>query len=508
MQITALVHPGFTIGAIDRRVFGSFIEHLGRGVYEGIYEPGHPTADSDGFRGDVLNLVAELGVTVVRYPGGNFVSGYRWEDGVGPREKRPVRLDAAWHSIETNQIGLNEFMDWAARAGVEPLMAVNLGTRGVQDALDLLEYSNFTGGTALSDLRVQHGVPQPHGITLWCLGNEVDGPWQLGHKGAEEYGRLARETAAAMRQIDPGLQLVVCGSSHSHMPTFGEWESTVLEQCYDEVDFVSLHQYYWEGEDAKGFIAAGVDLDAFIRGVIATADAVGAKLHSPKKIMLSLDEWNIWYPQPPVVEGVERPWSEHPRLLEDVYTVLDAVTLGGLLITILRHSDRLKMACLAQLVNVIAPIRSEPGGPVWRQTTFYPFSLTARLARGVTLQMPVSGETISTSKFGEIAAVDSVATWDEETGRLSVLLLNRSFDDEANLEVDVSAFSPAGDITIVESALMHDDDPWATNTMDAPTRVLPKPVAARVENGILKVALPAISWAAVSLVVPARVDPS
>src|SRR5690606_26946697 len=218
--------PAFVVGPVRRRTFGSFVEHLGRCVYTGIHDPGHPTADADGFRQDVIDLVKELGVGTVRYPGGNFVSGYRWEDGIGPVEQRPRRLDLAWHSTDPNTVGVDEFMRWCAKADIEPMMAVNLGTRGVQEALDLLEYTNVVGGTHFADLRRSHGQEEPYRIRMWCLGNEMDGPWQIGHKTAEEYARLAKETANAMRMVDPDLELVVCGSSSSSMPTFGSWEAT------------------------------------------------------------------------------------------------------------------------------------------------------------------------------------------------------------------------------------------------------------------------------------------
>ena len=291
-----VIDPAAQVAPVKRRLFGSFVEHLGRCVYTGIYEPGHPTADEDGFRGDVLALTQELGVSVVRYPGGNFVSNYRWEDGVGPRDRRPVRRDLAWRTIETNEVGVDEFIKWAGRAGVEPMLAVNLGTRGVAEALDLLEYANHPAGTTLSDQRVANGAPDPHAVRLWCLGNELDGPWQTGHKTAAEYGRLAAETARAMRQAEPDLELVACGSSHSSMPTFGSWEATVLEEAYDVVDYISLHAYYEEHDgDPGSFLASAVDMDRFIDAVTATADHVRAKLGASKRIDLSFDEWNVWY---------------------------------------------------------------------------------------------------------------------------------------------------------------------------------------------------------------------
>ena len=376
-----VVEPAFVVGALDRRLFGSFVEHMGRCVYTGIYEPGHPTADADGFREDVLALVRELGVTAIRYPGGNFVSNYDWEDGVGPKEERPRRLDLAWRAIEPNQFGTDEFVAWSRKADVQPIWAVNLGTRGIREAVDLLEYCNLPAGTALGDRRGANGSPEPHDIRIWCLGNEMDGPWQIGHKTAEEYARLAEETANAMRRVDPGLELVACGSSNAGMPTFGDWERVVLERTYDLVDHISLHAYYEPRDgDQASFLAAAEEMDRMISAVIATADHVKALKRSDKELTLSFDEWNVWYQQHfPGELGL--PIREVGPLIEDTYTVDDAVVVGSLLITLLRHADRVKIACLAQLVNVIGPIRTEPGGRAWRQTIFYPFALDREVRR-------------------------------------------------------------------------------------------------------------------------------
>ncbi|MDQ4138551.1 MAG: alpha-L-arabinofuranosidase, partial [Actinomycetota bacterium] len=373
-------------------MFGSFLEHLGRCVYDGIYEPTHPTANEDGFRMDVVELVRELGTSTIRYPGGNFVSGYRWEDGIGPRENRPKRLDLAWHSMETNEVGVDEFSRWCQLTGSELMMAVNLGTRGMDAALDLLEYVNHPGGTRLSDQRIANGGVEPYGIKMWCLGNEMDGSWQVGAMSADDYGKIAARTATAMRMIEPDLELVACGSSSSSMPTFGEWERVVLEHCYDVVDFVSCHAYYQErGGDLASFLASSLDMEYFIATVVATADHVKHKRRSSKTINLSFDEWNIWYLDEHKESGVIREgWPYAPRLLEDVYSVADAVVLGNLLITLLANSDRVTSASLAQLVNVIAPIMTEPGGAAWRQTTFFPFATTSRLAKGVVLKPVVT----------------------------------------------------------------------------------------------------------------------
>jgi len=494
------VEPTTTIGAIDRRVFGSFVEHLGRCVYTGIYEPSHPTADADGFRADVLALVKELGVTAVRYPGGNFVSGYRWEDGVGPVEGRPRRLDTAWHTIETNEVGLLEFTRWLERVGAEPMLAVNLGTRGVQEALDLLEYCVIDSGTALSDLRATHGRREPIRAKVWCLGNEMDGPWQLGHMSAEQYGIKAASTAHAMKLIDPDLELVACGSSARSMPTFGAWERTVLEHTYEHVEFISCHAYYWERDgDLASFLASPVDMEGFIAEVIEAVDEIKAAKGSDKTISLSFDEWNVWYltrhMEQEAITGIDN-WPIAPRLLEDQYSVADAVVVGGLLIALLKHADRVRAACLAQLVNVIAPIMTEPGGAAWKQTTFFPFALASRLARGEALRVPIACDAVETERYGTVPVVDAVATRDLEAGTGALFLVNRSVTESIEVAVDVSAL----DATVLTEALtLADEDPYAANTKDDPERVgMTTNASAALVDGTLTVTLPPVSWTALA----------
>ena len=267
---TLAISVGRRIGIADPRLFGSFVEHLGRGVYGGVFEPTHPSATPEGFRADVLDLVSELGVTVVRYPGGNFVSGYDWRDGIGPRSERPRRLDLAWKSIETNQFGTDEFVAWCKAAGVEPMLALNLGLGDTKAALELLEYSNFPGGTTLSDERAANGSREPHNVRLWCLGNELDGDWQLGHRSAEAYAQVAETTASAMRTLDPKLELVAVGSSHADMATFGTWEATVLERTIELVDYISCHIYFYDKGDLAEFLRSSDRLDSFLDSVAAT----------------------------------------------------------------------------------------------------------------------------------------------------------------------------------------------------------------------------------------------
>lgn len=498
-----VVDDAFTVSEVPDRLFGSFVEHLGRCVYTGIYEPDHPSADEDGFRTDVLDLVKELGVTTIRYPGGNFVSGYRWEDGVGPKDKRPVRLDTAWHCTETNEFGLHEMMRWLEKAGDNELMeAINLGTRGTQEALDLLEYANIPDGTELSERRRANGADKPFDIRMWCLGNEMDGPWQLGHKSAEDYGKLTAETARGMRRIDPDLELVACGSASHVMETFGSWERSVLDQAYDLVDFLSCHAYYYpERGDMASFLASGEDMEGFIADVAAVIDAAKAQNRSKHNVYLSFDEWNVWYwdDEPSKnPEGIGN-WPVAPRLLEDVYCAADAVATGDMLITLLKHTDRVKAASLAQLVNVIAPIMTEPGGPAWRQTTFHPFALTSRLARGgVVFEPKLDCATTPTERYGDVPVLDAVAV-DGVDGSVSVFVVNRSLSDAQEFEIVL----PQGrSYTGVSAMTLHDDDPKACNTKEQPDRVVPRNnESAKLDagSGTVRVNLPAVSWTALTI---------
>ncbi|MFG1945950.1 alpha-N-arabinofuranosidase [Nonomuraea sp. NPDC048826] len=488
------IDPAFRVAPVRRRTFGTFVEHLGRCVYTGIYEPDHPGADDDGFRSDVLDLTRELGVSTVRYPGGNFVSGYRWEDGIGPKENRPRRLDLAWHSTETNEVGVDEFVRWCRKAGVEPMMAINLGTRGIAEAVDLLEYCNHPSGTALSDLRAAYGAKEPHDIRMWCLGNEMDGPWQTGHKTAREYGRLAAETARAMRMVDPALELVACGSSGSSMPTFGAWEATVLEETYDVVDFVSCHAYYEEKDgDLGSFLACSTDMEYFIRSVVATADHVGARLKSRKRIDISFDEWNVWYLSRFQAAEPPRDWPVAPPLLEDHYHLADAVAFGGLLITLLRNSDRVTAASLAQLVNVIAPIMTEPGGRAWRQTTFHPFAQASRYAAGDVLRVEPVSPSYETAEYGEQPLLHAVATHSDQG--VTIFAVNRSVDGPLSLELDARAL---GGARITSATTLTDPDVYARNSADDPDRVAPR-ANENVEQDPMRVLLPPVSWNVIHL---------
>ena len=493
-----VVSADFAVGEIDPRLFGSFVEHMGRCVYTGIYEPGHPSADAEGFRADVEALVDELGPTLVRYPGGNFVSGYRWEDGIGPREERPRRIDYAWRSIESNQIGVDEFLPWAERRGLETMMAVNLGTRGILDAANLVEYCNVSSGTAWSDLRRVNGRQEPYGVALWCLGNEMDGPWQTGHKTALEYGRLAAQAAQVMKAVDPSIKLVACGSSARDMPTFGQWESTVLDECYDYVDYLSLHAYYEERDgDRRRFLESGAELDGFIRDVAATVDAVGARRHSAKRIDLSLDEWNVWYiaNQPQETASLR----EAPRLIEDDYSALDAVVVGDLLIAMMNNADRVKIGCQAQLVNVIAPIRTEPGGDAWRMTTFYPFATAATQSGATVLDARVDSTSQTPSgraRVDDVAVAVTARTLDAGESELTIFLTNRA-DSPARVVVDLVGY---GAVRVISSMVITSDHAGGRASAAEVLEVVPRELSAcTVTAAGLEADLPSESWSVVTV---------
>jgi alpha-N-arabinofuranosidase len=489
-----VLDPAFTIASVSRKLFGGFVEQMGRGVYGGLYEPGHPSADARGFRTDVADLVRELGISTVRYPGGNFVSNYRWEDGIGPVDDRAPRLDLAWRALEPNTFGLDEFIAWCRTVEAEPMMAINLGTRGIQEALDLLEYCNVPGGTRLSDQRRRNGSPDPHDIRIWCLGNEMDGPWQIGRKTAFEYGRLAAETGRAMLAMDPDLQLVACGSSGSDMPWFGEWERVVLAEAYDQVDYISAHAYYWEDEgDLPSFLGSSVHFENYIRDVISTADHVRASLKSKKRINVSVDEWNVWYQKRH--RPVPSAWKIGEPRLEDDYDVADAVVVGSMLISLLRNSDRVHSASLAQLVNVIAPIRTEPNGPAWKQTIFHPFAQASRYARGVVLGTPVASTMHDTMKHGDVADVDAVATWNEDTREVTIFLVNTTADEDAGVTVDLRSL-PVD--RILEASQLWDIDPDRRATVEAAVEPSVN-TSVRFEGRQLHVTLPATSWNMVRL---------
>jgi len=463
-----------TLPPLDRNLFGSFLEHLGRAIYGGIYEPGSKLSDSNGFRKDVLDEVKRLGVPIIRYPGGNFVSGYHWQNGVGPKKGRPRVLEKAWDSIETNQFGTNEFMAWCRLAGAAPLMGLNLGTGTPEQAAALVEYCNVEKGTRWSDLRREHGIAEPHRVQHWCLGNEMDGPWQIGHMSATEYGLKAADAARQMRYVDHGVKLVACGSSGPFMPTYLEWDREVLEQCYDYVDGLSLHRYFGNARETNGdtakYLAMNLSMERQIAETAAVCDYVQGRKRSAKKLWLSFDEWNVSY-RTTSGDAVDGKRQESPHLLEEVYNLEDALLVGGLINSLLRNSDRVKVACLAQLVNVIAPIVTNSNG-LLRQSIFYPYSWALQFARGAAVNLLVESPQYEVPGMDHVPYVDVAATYNAESKDFSVFVLNRDLSKARELEFLWEGSAPS---RVVESQTLTGDDLKALNSFEAPQRVAPRP---------------------------------
>ncbi len=497
MATTLILDKSFEIGDVDDRLYGSFVEHLGRCVYGGIYDREHPDSDDQGFRKDVLNLVRELRVPLVRYPGGNFVSQYDWKDGIGPFENRPKRLDLAWQTVDPNLVGINEFVDWCAKANTKALLAINLGTAGLQQARELLEYVNHPGGTQWSDLRKKHGYEKPHDIKMWCLGNEMDGPWQVGHKTAYEYGRLANETAAMFKSYDNNLEMVLCGSSFYKMPTFPEWEMEALDLAYHNVDYVSLHLYTGNREqDFSRYIASSVGMDSYIETVISACDVIQAKKRGKKQINLSFDEWNVWYRARGENDSDKNTWTIGRHLLEEVYNMEDALVVGTMLNSLIRHADRVKIACLAQLVNVIAPMVAEENGPVRKQTIFYPYMHASQFGRGTSLHVLYNGETYDTKEFENVPFLDTSAVWDKNQDELAIFIVNRR-ESLVQAAITLGGF---GDYEPTEHIILSHRDLAASNSNANPEMVLPKQASKPLkEQEKLAVDLAPRSWNVIRL---------
>ena len=493
-KASMILDKDYQVSRIDERIYGSFIEHLGRAVYGGIYEPGHPEADEQGFRKDVMAAVKKLGVPIVRYPGGNFVSGFNWEDSVGPVDLRPKRLDLAWFTTETNEVGLHEFYDWTQKAGSDLMYAINLGTRGPEQARDIVEYANHKGGSKFSDMRIANGRKEPFNIKLWCLGNEMDGPWQMGHKTGYEYGRTANEAAKIMKWVDPTIELVACGSSNTEMPTFGSYELEMLEECYENIDYVSLHRYYGNPtQDTPGFLARSMDMDDFIHTVASICDAVKGKKHSKKQLNLSFDEWNVWYHSNEQDQEIwkQDKWNRALPLLEDIYNFEDALLVGSMLMTLIRNADRVKIACLAQLVNVIAPIMTRNGGGCWAQTTYYPFMHASLYGRGTALRALVNSPVYDCQDYEGVPYIDSAAVLGDD-GSLTVFCVNRDMKEDYELSLDLRSF---GNLKFTEHILLHNDDVKAVNTESNPGNVIPTAgPGGNIESGKALIRIPSLSW--------------
>lgn len=486
-----LLHPSFAIGPVDPRVFGGFLEHLGRAVYEGVYDPACRHADGEGFRSDVLAALARLRMTAMRYPGGNFASGYHWRDGVGPRADRPAVRDLAWQSVESNAFGTDEFVSLCRKMGWTPMLTVNLGTGTPEEARDWVEYCNCPVGTREADRRAANGRPEPHAVKLWCLGNEMDGSWQLGHVPADQYAIRAQQAAKMMKDCDRTIETVVCGSCGTGMSTYMEWDRQVLDYLGDAADYISLHRYVGNrADDTPDYLAVTASVDRQIEDMDAACRFAQARRRSSRRTLLCFDEWNVWYR----ASGGDGQGKRAPHLLEEVYNLEDALVVAGFLNSFIRHADVVKIANLAQIVNVIAPLLTR-GDDLLVQSIFHPFAMMAKRRDGVSLRLAVDGPSYEGKTNGRVPYLDASAILGE--GLLHVFLTNRSDRAAAPVSIEPAGLSAAS----LESAeILTGPGPKAANSFEHP-----EAVAARrfddvsVRAGRARLRLPPLSMAALSL---------
>ena len=503
MQVSITAVKDFKISKIDKRIYGSFLEHLGRAIYEGIYEPDHPDSDENGFRQDVMKLITDLNMPTVRYPGGNYISSFNWEDSIGPIKDRPTRLDLAWKTRETNEFGLNEFITWCRKTNIEPMYAINLGTRGIDAARNILEYCNHPSDSYWSDLRIKHGYKEPHDIKMWCLGNEMDGEWQVGHKTANEYGRLVHEVAKSMRKFDSSLELIIAGSSSEAMLTYPDWEREILEHSYDSVDYIALHKY-WTNYDKKttSYLSSSIPLQEYISTVEGTIDYVKAKKRSKKQIKISFDEWNPWYHSRDMqtqnfLDKNLSEWPKAPPLYEDMYNILDTLLVGTVLNTFINNSHIVKIGCMAQLVNVIPAISTVKGGISWVQGIYYPLYFASLYGRGESLQLKIDCPKYSTDIADDVKYIDASGVINNENKELSFFIINRSEKDNININFNLKDIHIDN---IIDQQIINNEDMYAANTKDKPKTIQPqKSSIAQFINNQLSANLPCLTYLFVRL---------
>ncbi|MBR3033629.1 MAG: alpha-L-arabinofuranosidase [Clostridiales bacterium] len=521
------IHPDFQIGEISPRLFSAFLEPIGTMVNGSMYNPKHPTADGEGMRRDFYEALKDTNLPAVRMPGGNFVSGWQWKDSIGPKDQRKVHLDPAWYQYITNEVGHDEYLQWAEKAGTAPLYTVNLGTGTMQDAMDIVEYTNHEGGTYWSDLRRKYGHEKPYGVDTWYLGNEMDGHWQLGswEKDPRGYGVLCQETSKAMKWIDPTIKTAVCGSSAPFMEHFPEWDEKVLDQCYDVVDYLSIHHYHAAAPgNILGLLGGAEYYEDFINTEIAMCDFVASKHRSPKKMMISFDEYG----------GMIRPLSElHPGwgrynmarthyrfdperkyILHDPDNMKDHIFPGGdmehmlsmasIQLAFLRHADRVKIGCMTGGLNALAASNHDT---VWRTASHYAFMHLLSYAKGISMQVKVDSETFDmpgyaiddtsqyTGKDG-VNYVDCASAWDEENQQLAVFVINRNEKDSYPLDLDLKGFSSvfSGKSTLRQFKIASEDIS-AVTTPDNDEFFAPKEVSEITdEDGVIKTHIKPLSW--------------
>ncbi len=481
-----IVDKNLIVGEIEDTLFSSFIEHLGRAVYGGIYEPSHPLADKDGFRNDVAKVVEKLNLSLVRYPGGNFVSGYFWEDGIGPKENRPSKKEEAWRSIETNEVGTDEFMKWANKVNIKPFMAVNLGTGTIENARNLVEYCNANDDSKYANLRRKYGSKIPYDVIYWGLGNEMDGEWQIGHLSAEKYVEKAKAAAHAMREVDPNIKFIGCGSSMIDMPTFPEWDRIVLDGLYDEIDYLSIHQYFYEQTNEDDYFASYLAMEKYIGTFRSLLNYIQAKHRYKKPIYLCFDEYNVWYNTKPLPEE----YQIAPAILEENQSMKDTLVFAGLTNALLNNCDIVKIACLAQLVNVIAPIMTQNDGGILLNSIWYPYFNFCTYMRGTSLKAFVAGGEEFNSRFGKAYYISQAVIYRDN--ELVIQVINYA-KEETKVDFEISGFSQ---LELISHIAMHDEDLNAKNTFENPTRLVPNEVKDKIklDGQKVEIELDKLSW--------------
>ena len=459
------------IGKIEPTIFGSFVEHLGRSIYDGFYEPNHPLADKNGFRQDVKDAVKELGVSIVRYPGGNFVSQYDWKMGIGPKENRKATLNLAWNEVEPNLVGIDDFVPLMEECGVEVMMVYNLGTGSYDDVNYLTQYCNVKSGTYWADQRIKNGNEKPFSIKYWGLGNEMDGEWQICHMPAEEYAKKALLSAQIAKAVDPNSKTIIAGSNSYYSPTFPEWDKTVLNIAYKYIDYLSIHIYFTYpdilNKNYTEFFGCYKDFEKYIQKSIEIINVINENKKEKKDVYLSLDEWNVWHALPNEKQhGDGLTYGNH--LLENHYDYADSLVFTALLLTILNNVNYIKIACLAQLVNVIAPILTEKNGSLVKQTIYYPFSLLANSIKDF-YSLNVDGDipTFMTKKYGKAEGLIKNVSFDEKTSSYVISLLNLT-DEEFNIN-----FTFNQSLLLNKEVVLANHDFNDLNTFKHPNNVVP-----------------------------------
>jgi alpha-N-arabinofuranosidase len=520
------IHPDYKIGAVDKRLYGAFLEPIHHWVYGGIWNPKHPSADDMGFRKDVLELIRSFGLPAVRFPGGNWTSGWEWENSIGPRERRKTQLDLAWRQYESNVIGHDEYIEWARRANVEPIYTLNLGSADLKSAFHCVDYSIHPGGTYWSDLRKEYGHPDPYNIKTWCLGNEMDGPWQIAswEKDPKGYGVRAHEIAKIIKWINPGCETVVCGSCSPHTATYPEWDVDVLERCYESVDYVSIHHYYnAPGGNVNVLLNASASFEDFIKTIISCCDYMKTKRRSRKTMMISFDEYGASFVKPsePVYwydgrrenimefspEALARPFTRYdsceyengvprPRASQ----MLEALALNSIALALIRHADRVKIGCMTGFIQHVLGIDKDHA---WKTAIYYAYEQLNKYGQGISLMPVIDGpvhsvEQVKTDSWHEHPAYDRVqdiegaAVFNGEKDELSVFFINKNQSAAVPMELDLRAFEG---YKLLAHTEMYTADLAAANTWENQEIIKPAPVAStRLEGGRISTAARPLSW--------------